>query len=180
MDLEPNYGSPGNIASYPEKLTILLTTMRERLGMRSETGKILAVDGEPTWLEPEMGAIMDYYIYQAYSATGESSLNGKVKGIINRFGEIVPDHNELARRVIVTENFEKYAKEGGANFTDRFGNKMKSVEGMARWTPIIDGVEYPKGGVGTYHMEYEYVVNDHEGTYPFLRNAIRIMNPPIK
>lgn len=180
LDLEPNYGAAGNIATYPDRLSIMLRTMRERLGMRSETGKILAVDGEPTWLEEEMGAFMDYYIYQAYGTTRENNLHGKVGGVLNKFGNVVGDKVTLAKRVIVTENFEASWKTGGVDFQDRFGNTMKSLEGMARWTPIVNGVEYPKGGVGTYHMEHEYTIPGEEGTYPFLRNAIRIMNPPIQ
>ena len=57
---------------------------------------------------------------------------------------------EVAKKYIVTENFEKWALSGGADFTDRYGNKMKSLEGMARWTPIINGKKCVKGGVGTF------------------------------
>ena len=82
--------------------------------------------------------------------------------------------------IYLEPNFEKWALSGGADFTYLYGNKMKSLEGMARWTPIIDGKKCVKGGVGTYHMEYEYTIDGTEESYPYLRNAIRIMNPPVK
>ena len=114
-----------------------------------------------------------------------------VVGLMTRFGmdvvlahpegyDIMPEAEEVAKKYIVTENFEKWALSGGADFTDRYGNKMKSLEGMARWTPIINGKKCVKGGVGTYHMEYEYTIDGTEESYPYLRNAIRIMNPPVK
>ena len=56
---------------------------------------------------------------------------------------------------------------------------MMSLEGMARWMPLIDGMLSPKGGVGTYHMEYEYNAGK-QPSYPALRKAIQIMNPAVK
>ena len=53
---------------------------------------------------------------------------------------------------IMTENFEAVdaAMDGGYPYTDRYGNSMKSLEGMARWQPKNG---FRKGGVGSYHME---------------------------
>ena len=62
---------------------------------------------------------------------------------------------EVAKKYIVTENFENYAAAGGVVYTDRYGNRMMSLEGMARWTPIVNGKKVRKGGIGTYHMEMD-------------------------
>ena len=72
-----------------------------------------------------------------------------------------------------TENFEAVdaAMNGGYDYTDRYGNTMKSLEGMARWQPSNG---FRKGGVGTYHMEAEYGTTPE---YKNLRKAIQIMNP---
>jgi hypothetical protein len=80
----------------------------------------------------------------------------------------------------VTENFENYALTGGVNFTDRYGNSMMSLEGMARWTPMVDGKPVRKGGAGTYRMDGEFSVSGYSGFYPFMRQAIQIMNPTVK
>ncbi len=86
---------------------------------------------------------------------------------------------DVAKKYIVTENFENYALAGGVSFTDRNGNKMQSLEGMARWMPIVNGKTVQKGGIGTYHMEYEYMAGK-QPSYPALRKGIQIMNPAIK
>ena len=74
---------------------------------------------------------------------------------------------------IMTENFEATdaAMDGGYDYTDRYGNKMKSLEGMARWQPSNG---FRKGGAGTYHMEAEYGTSPE---YKNIRRAIQIMNP---
>jgi len=179
IDYEPHYGSPGNMASYDDRMLLFIKTLRERLGVREKTGKLIVIDGEPQSIVPEAGEYLDYFIVQAYDCNGDSNLDRRLENTINNFEGIL-DPEEVAKRYIVTENFEKWSLTGGANYTDRYGNKMKSLEGMARWTPIINGEICTKGGVGTYHMEYEFRVSGYTGTYPFLRNAIRIMNPPIK
>lgn len=51
---------------------------------------------------------------------------------------------------------------------------------MARWNPVVDGKKVRKGGVGTYHMEYEFHIAGYPESYPYMRNAIRLMNPPVK
>ena len=79
-------------------------------------------------------------------------------------------HGLTPERLIVTENFESYWKNGGVTYTDEEGNKMPSLLGMAGWHPE----EGRKGGCGAYHMEYEYA---HDPEYKFMRQAIQIMNP---
>lgn len=87
---------------------------------------------------------------------------------------------EVAKKYIVTENFENYAKAGGVDFTTRDGRTVPSLQGMAEWEPVVDGKTLRKGGCGTYHMEYEYSVTGFNTTYPYLRKAIQIQNPTIK
>ena len=79
----------------------------------------------------------------------------------------------ITRSAIMTENFEATdaAMDGGYPYTDRYGNSMKSLEGMARWQPRNG---FRKGGVGTYHMEAEFGTSPE---YKNIRRAIQIMNP---
>ena len=87
---------------------------------------------------------------------------------------------QVAKKLIVCENFENYAGKGGVNFWLDNGQAVPSLLGMAYWNPVYNNVTYRKGGVGTYHMEYEYNVSGKTGNYPFLRKAIQIMNPSIQ
>ena len=57
------------------------------------------------------------------------------------------------------------------------GSEVPSLIGFAHWTPEYDGKKYVKGGVGAYHMEYEYNIPGADSPYPFMRQAIQIMNP---
>ena len=179
IDYEPNYGAPGNLASYPKNMAHFVKSLGKRIGPKSGTDKMLVVDGEPQTIASETGPWFDYFIVQAYYSPGDSDLDRRLNTTINNFnGYLTPE--EVAKKYIATENFEDLALKGGTGYTDRYGNRMQSLEGMARWNPIIDGKKVRKGGVGTYHMEYEFVVPGEDGTYPFLRNATRLMNPPVK
>lgn len=183
IDYEANFGGHGNIAGGRGnvcKMDIFVKAMRERLG----PDRLLVVDGEPQSLPAETGPYFDYFIIQAYECHGDDNLDDRLlykgpngtKPLVENFKEVMPKE-EIARKLIMTENFEDFAQDGGVSFTDRYGNKMQSLEGMARWTPIIDGKKVRKGGIGTYHMEYDYPFNPE---YKWLRSAIQIMNPSVK
>lgn len=177
-DYEPHYGSPGNISGRPEAEKVFIEELGKRIGRKSGTQKLLVIDGEPQSINPELGDYFNYFIVQAYACSGDANLDARLSGTIRNFdGVLTP--REVAKRYIVTENFENYAPAGGVPFIDRNGNDMMSLEGMARWMPLIDGMLSPKGGVGTYHMEYEYNAGK-QPSYPALRKAIQIMNPAVK
>lgn len=179
IDYEPHFGHGGNMSNSDANMLLFIQTLRNRLGTKAETGKLIVLDGEPQSIVSKAGPLIDYFIVQAYDSGGDSDLDSRLNTTISNFdGVLSPE--EVAKKYIVTENFEDWALVGGVYFRDRYGNTMRSLEGMARWTPIINDKKCVKGGIGTYHMEYEFVVNGYEGSYPYLRNATRIMNPPIK
>ena len=83
----------------------------------------------------------------------------------------------VTNKLIYCENFEEvgYATNGGyRNHRTRNGQAVPSLVGMALWQPTTG---YTKGGVGTYHMEYDYPNNPE---YKWLRIATGIMNPFIQ
>lgn len=177
-DYEPNYGSPGNISGKPEAEKVFIETLAKRIGPKSGTGRMLVIDGEPQTINPELGPCFDYFIVQAYSCYGDEDLDGRLSSTIRNFSGVL-EPEDVARKYIVTENFENYAAAGGVTYYDRQGNTMMSLEGMARWQPIVNGKKVRKGGIGTYHMEYEYNAGK-QPTYPALRKGIQIMNPSVK
>ncbi len=177
-DYEPNYGHSGNISGKKEAEKVFINTLAKRIGPKSGTQKMLVIDGEPQTINSELGPCFNYFIVQAYECSGDANLDSRLMSTINNFKGVLTAQ-EVAKKYIVTENFENHAAAGGVNFTDRNGNTMMSLEGMARWQPIIDGSKAQKGGVGTYHMEYEYNAGK-QPSYPALRSAIQIMNPSVK
>lgn len=179
IDYEPNFGHSGNVSGHHYLMLRFIETLGKRIGPKSGTGRLLVIDGEPQSIVSASGPYFDYFLVQAYNSSGDSDLDTRLGRTIKNFeGYLAPE--EVAKKYIVTENFESHASSGGVNFTDRYGNRMMSLEGMARWTPKVNGKPVAKGGVGTYHMEYEYTIPGYGNvTYPYLRKAIQIMNPVI-
>lgn len=104
----------------------------------------------------ERGECMNYFIVQAYECSGDANLDSRLKSTIDNFdGYLSPQ--EVAKKYIVTENFESFAQDGGVAFTDRYGNKMQSLEGMARWTPIIDDQKVSKGE--SVHITWNMIIH---------------------
>lgn len=193
FDYEANYGASGNIAgprtgdhADPNRNRAdrgnFLTFIKELgkyLGPKSGTDKMLVIDGEPQNMHPDARDYFDYYIIQAYNSGSASSLDGRYHNLLK--GLEATGNPELEERVtkklIWTENFEDHASKGGVDHTTRQGKVVKSLKGMAMWEAPTG---YQKGGIGTYHMEYEYSLPGYNVEYPFLREAMHIINPPMR
>lgn len=141
-----------------ENMTALLREMRELLG----PDKLIIVDGFVDLISEEGWKYANYAVSQAYGATSATRLKQRFDWIKEYIGP---------ERYIVTENFESWAATGGVTFRDPERGEMPSLLGMAYWNPA----EGRKGGLGTFHMEYEFSNN-----YKYLRQAIQIMNPAKK
>lgn len=146
-------------------MTTLLREMRTNLG----EDKLICVDGYIEKITEEGWQYADYAVAQAYGTSKPSSLQ-------NRFNTV--SKYIAPERFIATENFESYWSTGGVNYTDPELGTIPSLIGMARWQPEDIAEGQHKGGVGSYHMEYEYNHTDVE--YKYLREAIQIMNPAKK
>ncbi|HHU26811.1 MAG TPA: endoglycosidase [Bacteroidales bacterium] len=182
IDFEPNFGHKGNLSGHPDRMMTFVKTMGKRVGPKAETERgrerLLVVDGEPHSMPPESGSYFNYFIVQAYGSSGDANLDSRLARTISNFeGILTPE--EVANRYIVTENFEKYAQTGGTSYRDRYGNTYRSLEGMARWTPIVNGKKVRKGGCGAYRFDLEYDLGGPTYTYPAMRKAIQIMNPAV-
>lgn len=192
FDYEANYGAPGNIAGpnlgdwgNPEtnrQRTNFLTFIKELgkyLGPKSGTDRLLVIDGEPQNMHPDARDYFDYYIIQAYACSSYSNLDSRYNKLLQGL-EATEDEalkQMVTEKLIWCENFESYASDGGVIHTTRDGQTVNSLKGMAMWESQYG---YRKGGVGTYHMEYEYSLSGHTIEYPYLREASAIMNPPMK
>ena len=151
--------SSGDLFYNADNMTTLLREMRKNLG----PDKLIMVDGNFKLLTEEGFSYVDYCVGQCYASTNSTRLESRYNWMKNYL---------KPNQLIVTENFESYWETGGVTYTDEEGNKMPSLLGMARWQPA-DG-SGKKGGVGAFHIEYEYV---HNPDYKYMRQAIQIMNP---
>lgn len=141
-----------------DNMTALLKETRQRIG----TDKIIMVDGFVHLITEEGWKHANYAVAQAYATGSPTRLQERFDRVKQYIG---------SNRFIVTENFESYAANGGGNFKDPERGTIPSLLGMAYWNPD----EGRKGGIGSFHMEYEYSRN-----YKYLRQAIQIMNPAKK
>lgn len=192
FDYEANYGAAGNIAGPrtgdsgdPEtnraqrgNFLTFIKELGKYLGPKSGTDRLLVIDGEPQNMHPDARDYFDYYIIQAYSCSSYSNLDSRYNKLLR--GLEATEDEELAKRIteklIWCENFEDHASDGGVNHRTREGQTVKSLKGMAMWESPLG---YRKGGVGTYHMEYEYNLSGHSIAYPYMREASAVMNPPM-
>ncbi len=160
IDYEPHYGD-NSILNNPKAMAVFVTALSQFFGPKSGTGKLLIVDGEPNFLLPELGELIDYGIAQSYSSYGYKDLQNRY----NATSGIIPPG-----KFIVTENFQTNAANGGGPFLDTAGNTVPSFLGMAAWQPT----QGEKGGAGVYIIEGDYNANSQ---YNYFREGIQIMNP---
>lgn len=97
-------------------MTTLLREMRKNLG----PDKLIMVDGHISYITEEGWQYADYAVSQAYNTSAPSRLQSRYNGVSKYIGP---------ERLIVTENFESYWKNGGVTYTDEEGNKMPSLLG---------------------------------------------------
>lgn len=183
IDCEPSYSQPFETNRelwYPStRMDLFVKTVGERIGPMAKTEegrqKLFVIDGEPESISAEYGKYFNYYIIQAYGDSYPRSLNSRFQKQLRHYGNVLTPE-EISKKMIYCANFESYANSGGAG----------SYQGdpqliwMAKHRNSDGQNTYRKGGVGTFHMEYEYKVAGKKGTYPYLRGAIQVMNPAIK
>lgn len=170
LDLEPHYGSPGNIASYPARLHILLDELSKEMGPASGTNRMLCVDGEPDTLLPETGLLLDHFLLQAYNDSSYPTTDRRLAALFSTF-ESVMTQEEIVRKTILTSNFESYGGSGGPTYRLRDGSYVNQLKAYAMYSyPDIDA---KIGGIGAFRIKFDE-------NYKYLREAIQVANPVIK
>lgn len=174
IDYEPGYGHSGTLADgrkisdnpdHNRKMYWFIKTLYDRFqAHEQETGKdmLLVMDGEPYKCTTETSEMIDHYIYQAYWEMSTSSVIYKIQN----------EHlSEWERKTIITVEFEQGWRTGGLTYYNSIRPELKGMEGRQ----ILDyaTLDLPSGlrigGIGTYHMEYDYKNNP---PYKWLRMAL--------
>ncbi len=166
LDLEPHYGSAGNIASYPDRLSIFLGEMAKEYGPKANTGMMLCVDGEPDWLNPADGHLIDFFILQAYNDGYYSTTDMRLQTLIANYdGELSPE--AVVGKTILTSNFESYGSTGGPAYTMRDGGSTFQLNAYAQY--YYPGVESRIGGIGAFRMVFDQ-------NYEYYREAMKTLH----
>lgn len=125
----------------------------DKLEAKDGKKKILNINGSIHYLSPEMAPLFSYFVAQSYNG----SYSGWTSRITNRLG------NDVKDQIIYTETFES----GQAN--------RISFENYANF--VVNNLNREAGGIGAYHINAD---SFDKNEYRYVRNAISIMNPPIK
>lgn len=177
FDLEPSYGSPGNIASYQNRIGFVIDEMSKELGPESGTKKLLCVDGQPYSISAESAQKLDYFILQAYYDSYYTNTDSRVNTMLNAFSSIMT-REEIMSKIILTSDFESCAANGGTRsgwYTDRNGKQIPQIYGYATYTyPNLDA---RIGGFGAYRFGFDY---SNGNNYGYIRKAIQLANPALE
>ena len=191
IDYEPRFGHSGtlattqNISDNPDdnrNMYWFIKTLYDRFqAHEKETGKdmLLVMDGEPYRCTTETSKLLDHYIYQAYWDRNTQRVILKITA-----GNVLVDRE---RKTILTVEFEQCWRTGGIHPESKSANYQgKRVYTSVR--PEFNGkygaqifdyatLDFPSGirigGVGTYHMEYDY---KNDPPYKWLRTALYLGN----
>lgn len=136
--------------------------------------KLLIIDyytlTPPAGVEP----YIDFLVNQAYTQNTTSSSATFLQNRYNQVSWCPPG------KFIVTENFGDWYNNGGSPFTEADGNtltkyglRMYSLEGMARWNPT----QGKKAGFGAFYFDRDY---NNGVPYGYVRQAIQIANPSVR
>lgn len=167
IDYEPMYGHSGDLANMAmiegkHPMQIFIETLSQRL---RPAGRMLVMDGEPYRLSTKTSELIDHYIYQAY-------WEGSTQGVIYK---IQQGHlTDWERKTIITSEFEQGWRTGGTTYYTSVRPEIQAL-GHGNGKQILDHatLDLPSGkrigGVGTYHMEYDYPNNPE---YKWLRKAL--------
>ena len=175
-DLEPSYGSAGNISQNnttgKNRISILLDELSTELGPKSGTGKLLCVDGEPNILNPGDGELINYFILQAYGDSYYTTTDNRIRTLINNYSGYLSSE-EVVGKTILTSNFESYGSTGGPTYTTRDNISTFQLNAFAQY--YYPNVECRIGGIGAFRMvfdtNYEYyrqaMTTMHSYVYPW-------------
>lgn len=178
IDYEPGYGHSGTLASGQEispngnrNMQIFIETLSERL---RPAGRMLVMDGQPDLLSSETSKLVDHYIYQAYWESRTSYVLSKINH---------PHLSDWEEKTIITVEFEQTWKTGGIT---HYRSTVRPELNREPGTQILDyaTLNLPSskriGGIGTFHMEYDYAnINREEAEnrpYHWLRKALYFGN----
>lgn len=167
IDYEPGYGHSGTLANSQKispngnnNMQIFIETLSGRL---RPAGRMLVMDGQPDLLSTETSKLIDNYIYQAYWESRSSSVLSKINH---------PHLIDWEEKTIITVEFEQTWRTGGIDHYN--STKRPELNGL-NGTQILDyaTLDLPSGkrigGIGTYHMEYDYanISREEAGKRPY-------------
>ena len=139
-----------------------------------DPSKLLIVDFYADYPPSGTEPYVNYFVRQAYTQGFTEHNASRLQDYYNYISWTAPE------KFIVTENIGDHWQNGGSPFTEADGNQYKengerlySLEGMARWNPI----QGKKAGFGAFYGQRDY---NSTPPYKHFRNAIQAQNPAVR
>jgi len=170
FDFEPDWcGCVAEMAK-KEYFDLFINTINKHAGPKSNTDKILIIDGSMTGQQSRtamegMGDNFDFFLEQAYGAYSYSSLDARFEEAIKFFP---------GNKMLMNVNFQNGEYKDVNAFTLKDGSRWDRYLGYAKWQPS-NGMR--KGGIGGYHIQIDF---SNGPEYKYVRQGIQIMNPAVK
>lgn len=161
------------------RFTAFVEEIGKSIGPMAETefgrSKYLIVDYYNNPPQSGIGPYINYLVRQAYTQGFSEHSDYRLQSYYDNVSWCPPE------KFIVTENLGELWATGGSPYqfynggavTRPDGQRMYSLEGMARWNPR----QGRKGGIGGFYFERDAQNNP---PYCHINEAIRIMNPPVR
>lgn len=152
----------------------LIEYLGQYIGPKSKNPeKMLLVDFYSDYPPAGTEPYVTYFVRQAYTQGFTEHNASRLQSYYDYIEWTAPE------KFIVTENIGDHWQNGGSPFTEADGNQYKdngerlySLEGMARWNPV----QGRKGGFGAFYGHRDYNSNP---PYKYFRHGIQAQNPAI-
>lgn len=142
--------------------------------MSNHPEKLLIIDFYGSYPPASTEPYTNYFVRQAYTQGFTEHNASRLQSYYNS-ASWCP-----TTKFIVTENIGDHWRTGGSPFTEADGNtlasdgeRLYSLEGMARWNPT----QGKKGGFGSFYCQRDY---NSSPPYKYLRRGIQAQNPAVK
>lgn len=170
---------PGSDLLQGRNFTTFVKYLGQFVGPKgADPTKLLCIDFFSHYPPAETEPYASYFVRQAYT-----------QGFTEHSATILQSYLEEwipTKKFIVTENIGDHYRTGGSPFTEADGNKylpngerLHSLQGMARWNPI----QGRKGGFGAFYVQRDYNTTTGGATakipYYNVRSGIQWQNPAI-
>jgi hypothetical protein len=137
--------------------------------------KLLIVDFYSSYPPAATEPYVNYFVRQAYTQGFTEHNATRLQSYYTTAAAWCP-----TTKFIVTENIGDHWRTGGSPFTEVDGNtlapdgeRLYSLEGMARWNPV----QGKKAGFGSFYCQRDY---NSDPPYKYLRRGIQAQNPAVK
>ena len=152
LDLEPHYGHGGNLASYPDRLSILLNELPRSWVPSRARARCCAWTASPSGSTARTASCSTTSSSRPTTTRRFLSIDSRINSLLATYQEhMTPE--QIVGMTILTSNFESYGSTGGPTFRQRDGSTTNQLSGYAAYS--YPGVDARIGGIGAFRIVFD-------------------------